>query len=150
MTEFDIKLQEFDLQYFSAGNMDKFRMTMQNFMAKTLDTEKNKIDINKAIALSDQGQGFILDVRTKEEVEQVKFGFAVNIPLHELPNRLNEIPTDQTIAIFCAAATRAKMAVLYLQERGYANVKFIPESHGQITETIKPGSVWKRLKRASE
>ncbi len=42
--------------------------------------------------------------------------FDINIPPHELPNPLNEIP----------------------------------ESHGQITETIKQDSVWKRSKRVSE
>ena len=130
MNLLDEILRNYDLEYYGKG--------------------KHKVGIEKALLLVKEEKAFILDVRTREEVEMVKFGFAVNIPLNEIPDRLHEIPRDKTIAIFCVSGTRSSTVALYLQGKGYTDVKIIPESHSQITESIKPGSVLKYIKEAKD
>lgn len=78
MKQFDNLLKDMDLAYFGTGT--------------------HKISFEKMIELYKEDKVFILDVRAKEEIECVKLPFAYNIPTHEIPDRINEIPKDKTIA----------------------------------------------------
>ncbi len=50
----------------------------------------------------------ILDVRNNSEVKESKvFTGAINIPLHELRERAEELPTDKPIAVHCAGGYRS-------------------------------------------
>ena len=71
MESFDDLLRKFDLEYFGNG--------------------KHKISFEKMMELNKENKAFILDVRTKEENECIKLGFANNIPVNEIPDRINEI-----------------------------------------------------------
>ncbi|MEX0446351.1 rhodanese-like domain-containing protein [Xenorhabdus sp. SGI246] len=44
---------------------------------------------------------FLLDVRPKEEFEQGHLPNAINIPVDELENRLDELPSRQDIIAYC-------------------------------------------------
>lgn len=125
MSKFDELLRSFDLEYFGNG--------------------KHKIEFEKAYKQAKSGDLILLDVRTKEETEQVRFDFAKNIPTHEIPDRLDEIPKDKSIAIFCVSGTRAAIVSVYLQVNGYKDVRIITESHSEIANKFKPGSVLKNL-----
>ncbi|SDD69405.1 Glyoxylase, beta-lactamase superfamily II [Mucilaginibacter pineti] len=58
------------------------------------------------------GSYTIVDVRNHGEVSDGKiFESAISIPLPELRERLNEIPTDKPIVIHCAAGYRSAVAV---------------------------------------
>jgi rhodanese-related sulfurtransferase len=49
-----------------------------------------KIDADKFLELWKEGKAVLLDIRTREEVEFLPLTkFGINIPLHELPDRLN-------------------------------------------------------------
>ncbi|MFN3406180.1 MAG: rhodanese-like domain-containing protein [Caldimicrobium sp.] len=73
---------------------------------------------------------FIIDVREPDEVQAGTFKFAKNIPLGEIANRLNEIPKDKTIILFCATGVRSEMAYNILKDKGFkayfinANITF--------------------------
>jgi rhodanese-related sulfurtransferase len=66
----------------------------------------------------------ILDVRTEAETAggQVIPG-SLNIPLDELRERLDEIPKDKTIYIYCAIGLRGYLASQILMQRGFTHVK---------------------------
>ena len=50
----------------------------------------------------------ILDIRNTSEVKNdPKFPAAINIPLHELRERVKEIPSDKPIAVHCAGGYRS-------------------------------------------
>ncbi len=70
---------------------------------------------------------FILDVRTLDEVKaHVAIHSSRNIPLGELPGRLNELPADQNtpIVVHCAAGSRSAMATLFLRQvKGYTHLQ---------------------------
>jgi NADPH-dependent 2,4-dienoyl-CoA reductase/sulfur reductase-like enzyme/rhodanese-related sulfurtransferase len=66
--------------------------------------------------------GFILDVRTKEEHESGSISDSVNIPLDELRGRLDELPVDKPIYIFCQIGLRGYLAARILLQNDFPEV----------------------------
>ncbi|KYH34697.1 putative rhodanese-related sulfurtransferase [Clostridium tepidiprofundi DSM 19306] len=123
MQKFDELLRELDLNFFGSG--------------------KHKMTIEKAMELKKEDKVFILDVRSKQENDYLKFEFATNIPTSEIPDRVQEIPKDKTVAIFCTGATRATIVYTYLKVAGYEDVKIITNNINDIAGLFKPGYVLK-------
>ena len=66
----------------------------------------------------------ILDVRTPEETEDGEIiKGSRNIPLDELRERLDEIPKDKPVYVYCAVGLRGYLALQILKQRGFADVK---------------------------
>jgi rhodanese-related sulfurtransferase len=63
-----------------------------------------------------------MDIREKPEFERGHIKSAVNIPLSELRDRLQEIPGDRPVYVYCRTGQRSYNAVLALQNSGFANV----------------------------
>ena len=65
----------------------------------------------------------ILDVRTPEEFSGSHYPNAINIPLNELPQRVDEIKQlKQPIVAYCRSGNRSGMAVAILRQSGLTNV----------------------------
>jgi NADPH-dependent 2,4-dienoyl-CoA reductase/sulfur reductase-like enzyme/peroxiredoxin family protein/rhodanese-related sulfurtransferase/TusA-related sulfurtransferase len=62
---------------------------------------------------------FLLDVRTPEEFALRTLPGAVNIPLDELRDRLDELPKGETIYTFCAVGLRGYLASRILLQHGF-------------------------------
>ena len=67
----------------------------------------------------DVGNGFLLDVRNPPELEVESVSGALNIPLPELRQRLDELPRDQEILVFCRSGQRAYYATRILNQKGF-------------------------------
>lgn len=65
---------------------------------------------------------FLLDVRTPDEFSLGSLPGAVNIPLDEIRDRIDEIPRDKPIYVFCAIGLRGYLAYRILVQRGYDKV----------------------------
>ncbi|HWI59526.1 MAG TPA: FAD-dependent oxidoreductase, partial [Bacillota bacterium] len=66
---------------------------------------------------------FLLDVRDPDElVEYGKLEGAVNIPLTELRDRINELPRDRRIVTYCQKGQRGYLAACALHGNGFENV----------------------------
>lgn len=65
----------------------------------------------------------LIDVRTPEEYALGTIDGAVNIPLDELRERLDEIPHDKPIHLFCGVGLRGYLASNILKANGYDNVR---------------------------
>lgn len=65
----------------------------------------------------------LLDVRTPDEFSLGSLPDAVNIPLDEIRDRINEIPKDKPVYLFCAVGLRGYLAYRILSQRGYDNVR---------------------------
>lgn len=64
-----------------------------------------------------------LDVRTPEEFSGNHYPTAINIPLNELPQRLDEIKEmKQPIVTYCRSGNRSGMAVSILKQNGFTDV----------------------------
>jgi rhodanese-related sulfurtransferase len=59
----------------------------------------------------------VLDVRRTDEFDASRIQGAVNIPLHELPGRLDEVPAGE-VWVHCAAGYRASTAASFLAAAG--------------------------------
>ena len=86
----------------------------------------------------------LLDVHSPEEADFLTLPFALHIPIHELPDRFEEIPNDCLVATFCSSATRAVAAWIYLQLHGFENVRILDAHYEDLTAELKPGKVYKR------
>lgn len=64
----------------------------------------------------------VIDVRQPEETVQDPIDGAINIPLMELPLRLDEIPDAKLLATVCTANIRSRQAAEYLSSLGRENV----------------------------
>ncbi|MDD4321179.1 MAG: FAD-dependent oxidoreductase [Acidaminococcaceae bacterium] len=69
-----------------------------------------------------ESNAYIVDVREKNEFAKGHLKNAVNIPLSELRGRLEEIPHDQPVYLYCRSGQRSYNAVMALQNVGYDNV----------------------------
>lgn len=63
----------------------------------------------------------IIDVREVNEFEQSHVKGAVNIPLSQFRERVNEIPKDKPVYLHCRSGQRSYNAVLILNNLGYGN-----------------------------
>ncbi|VVS92378.1 rhodanese-like domain-containing protein [Desulfoluna spongiiphila] len=84
-----------------------------------------------------------LDIRTDQEVAYTAFPFAVHIPLHELPHRLDELPRDKCIVAFCSSVFRGAVAYTYLMANGFDEVKGLTASMEELVKIFKPGPLAK-------
>ena len=85
-----------------------------------------KIRTPEMLKLVHNGQAQFIDIRFKEEFEAWHMGFAKNIPLNELPKRLNELDKSKLIITACPHNDRANIARMYLHLKGY-KVKYLSD-----------------------
>ncbi|MGA2762059.1 MAG: FAD-dependent oxidoreductase [Spirochaetia bacterium] len=64
----------------------------------------------------------LLDVRTLNEFETSHVRGALHLPLDELRFRLDELPRDRAIVLYCRSGYRAHLALRILKENGFARV----------------------------
>ncbi len=61
----------------------------------------------------------LVDVRTTEEFSQGHVEGSVNIPLDQVPGRVDEFKSmSQPLVLFCAAGGRSGQAIGFLQQEG--------------------------------
>lgn len=69
--------------------------------------------------LGSPDEPFLLDVREPNEVSEWSIPEGYNIPLAQVPQKLDELPKNRRIYTLCAAGTRATQAAQYLAEQGF-------------------------------
>lgn len=61
----------------------------------------------------------LVDVRTPEEYSDGTVSGAINIPLHTIPDRLDEFRAlKQPVVCFCRSGARSFQATAYLKQQG--------------------------------
>ncbi len=95
-----------------------------------------KIDSKTLVKGIEEGKIQLIDIRFKEEFEAWRMGFAVNIPLNELPARLNELQKDKIIVTACPHKDRAGLAMAYLRTKGY-NSKYLEDGLVGLAEYLR-------------
>ncbi|MFT6246361.1 MAG: adenylyltransferase/sulfurtransferase [Salibacteraceae bacterium] len=61
----------------------------------------------------------LLDVRSQLERDDFHIN-GIHIPLDDLPERLQEIPDDKKLLVYCASGVRSKLAIDFLQKNGFS------------------------------
>ena len=129
MNELEKVISELDFKYFGTG--------------------EHKIEVDEFLSASNV---VFLDVRAKEEQETVKLSLShhckvLEIPTNEVPQRINEIPKDKTIGVFCSAGVRATIIFVYLKSKGFENVKIILGGYPPLMAALMPGKLYKKLNK---
>ena len=65
----------------------------------------------------------LIDVRTPNEFKAGSAPNAINIPLNEVADRLDELKGLQPIVVFCAAGVRSQKAIDFLMANGVKQVE---------------------------
>ena len=92
-----------------------------------------------------------LDVRSTEERNTLSFELihhmpVLHIPIEEIPDRVNEIPKNKHVGIFCSGGVRATIVYVYLRARGYGNVRILEGGYNAIIEEFKPDKLLQKFK----
>lgn len=90
------------------------------------------IDGAEARQLVSEGAG-LLDVRTKGEFDGGHLPDAQWIPVAELAGRVDEVPKDQTVIVYCRSGGRSARAAQILKSAGFEEVR-----------DLGPMSAWSR------
>lgn len=84
----------------------------------------------------DYNKVFLIDARTPEEFAKGSVDKAVNIPLAQIRQRLDEIPKDKEIYIFCQSGLRSYLASRVLKQYGL-NVSNLSGGYLSFYEMVK-------------
>lgn len=95
-----------------------------------------KIDSKGLTPLLASGKAVLVDVRFAEEVAAWRTGFALNIPLNELPKRLKELPKGKIIVAACPHKDRSAIAMAYLRSKGY-DAKYLNDGLIGLAEHLR-------------
>jgi rhodanese-related sulfurtransferase len=64
----------------------------------------------------------LLDIRTQAEISQGVIPDSLPLPMHLLPLRLNELPRDRDLVLYCRSGGRSYQACNYMMQQGWTNV----------------------------
>ncbi|MHC1779284.1 MAG: DsrE/DsrF/DrsH-like family protein [Bacteroidales bacterium] len=115
-------LMEIEHAYAPPYSSAKDPVNMAGFVADNILKGRVKVVSWRDVVRADKEQVFILDVRTAEEYKLGAIQGAVNIPVDELRGRLNEVPRDKKVIVYCAVGLRGYVAYRILHHNGYTNI----------------------------
>jgi len=65
----------------------------------------------------------LIDIRSSGEVAAgVIPDAAAHLPMHLIPLRMNELPKDREVILYCRSGARSYHACAYLKQQGFENV----------------------------
>ncbi|MGE5403765.1 MAG: FAD-dependent oxidoreductase [Candidatus Saccharibacteria bacterium] len=126
-----LDLQELELAYAPPFSSAKDPVNMAGYVAGNIVKGDAEIVHWHEIEKLRESGSLIIDVRTPGEFHSGAIAGAVNIPVDDLRGRMNEIPKDQPVIIYCRVGLRGYIACRMLKQYGYDNVKNL--SGGYLT-----------------
>src|SRR5690606_10385980 len=121
MTVFD--LEKLELAYAPPYSSAKDPVNIAGFAASNILKGDADVFHWDEVAGLDREKAMHIDVRTKMEYDIGTIEGAANIPVDELRRRINELPADKDIYLFCQAGLRGYVAARMLRQKGFRNVK---------------------------
>jgi NADPH-dependent 2,4-dienoyl-CoA reductase/sulfur reductase-like enzyme/rhodanese-related sulfurtransferase len=127
-------LENLELCYQPMFSTAKNAVNMAGLVATNLlNNEYQQVSVSEVRQLVESG-ATIIDVREQFEYEEGHIKNAINIPMSEFRNRLDEIPTDRPVYIHCLSGQRSYNVVRALVNMGYTNVTNISGSFLGVCE----------------
>jgi glyoxylase-like metal-dependent hydrolase (beta-lactamase superfamily II)/rhodanese-related sulfurtransferase len=83
--------------------------------------------------LRDEVEGTVLDVRQDNERSESAIPGSLHVPIHEVLDRMDELPDDETLWVHCASGFRASIATSLLHRAGY-DVVLVDDDFGKAGE----------------
>jgi len=107
-----------------------------------------KMSSKELIKLLKEGKAQLIDIRFKEEYAAWKVDPAVNIPLNELPKRLNEIDQSKVVVTACPHKDRAAIAMIYLRSKGI-EAKYLTDGLIGMAENLRGDNAYEFVQAIS-
>lgn len=117
-------LAELELPYAPPYSTAKDAVNIAGLAAQNVKDKLRNITHFEDLDKIDLKNSVLLDVRTAKEFEKGHIDGFINIPLHELRNRLNELDKAKNIYVMCLAGQRAYVAERLLREKGFNAFSF--------------------------
>ena len=115
-------LKEFEHAYAPPFASAKDPVNYAGFVAENIMEGRSRhVSWRDVAALAKKGALF-LDVRTPEEFSLGHLEGAVNIPNTEIRTRLDEVPRDRFVVVYCGVGIRGYLAERVLVDNGYRDV----------------------------
>jgi rhodanese-related sulfurtransferase len=90
-------------------------------------------------ALRQTGSDFVLlDVREPHEIETAKVAGSVNIPMGEIPARVQELDPEQHIVVMCHRGIRSANVAVWLQRQGFERVQSMRGGIDRWSKEVDP------------
>jgi rhodanese-related sulfurtransferase len=101
------------------------------------------VSLDVARAEHEAGRAILIDIREPEEHATGVAAGARLLPMRQLNQRLDEVPTrpDQPVLLICHTQNRSRATLRALRERGYGHVRFVS---GGMSEWARRG--WPMVK----
>lgn len=116
-------LQELELSYAPPFSSAKDPANMAGFAADNILNGTTDIIQWHEIENLDPEKSVLVDVRTPLEWDMGYIEGAINIPVDDLRGRLNELPKDKEIIIYCQVGLRGYIATRILKQHGFTEVR---------------------------
>jgi rhodanese-related sulfurtransferase len=117
MTVFD--LEELELAYAPPYGSARDPVNVIGFVASNMLRGDSKMLCWDSVNELDPAKDLLLDVRNPSEVRAGAIEGHVNIPLRQLRRRLDELPRDKRIVVYCQVGQRAYYAYRILVQNGF-------------------------------
>jgi len=111
------KLMDVELAFAPPFNAAKDVINMAGFMAADVMSGLSEVVHWHDIKTLDDA--VLLDVRTQKERDAGTIAGSVHIPLAELRKRMEELPKEKEIVVFCRSGKRSYTAERMLKQKGY-------------------------------
>jgi len=100
---------------------------MHSWHTAGLDSEKTKMVTVQELChqLDSREDIWILDVRGEEEVKNAQIPNTHNIHIAQIPEKMNQIPKEKSVYIFCGSGLRSMVVASLLQRQGWENVTVV-------------------------
>lgn len=122
-------LKDLELSYAPPFSTAKDIVNYAGYVGSNLlNGDFKQVNADKVRELVEEDQ-VIIDVREVHEYSKGHLKGAINIPLSELRDRVNEIPKDKPVYLHCRTGQRSYNATLALQNLGFTNVINITGSY---------------------
>ena len=129
-------LEELELAYAPPYSSAKDPVNMAGYVAANCLKGDMKIIHWDQVDQLDRDKVFILDVRPPEETSTGSIEGSMNIPLNDLRARIDEVPRDKEIVVYCKVGLRAYIAYRMLVQKGFRNVKNLSGGY-QLYQAVK-------------
>lgn len=100
------------------------------------------------VAFLKMEKAVFLDVRSRQEANSLSIDLkhhdnikCLNIPVDEIPDRLEEISKDQLVALFCPASVRSAIVYGFLMAQGFSNIRILEGGYPALTDALLPGKI---------
>ncbi|PSB11282.1 rhodanese-like domain-containing protein [Pleurocapsa sp. CCALA 161] len=102
--------------------------TVQEFLSDLPSDYYTVQKIDALKTLTKEKQALLVDIRQPKEYAHGHIKGAINLPLRDITQNLDQIPKDRPVVLYCATGYRTAMGVMALQMLEYDNVRGFPPS----------------------